>query len=241
MINVEKIAPAAVAQPVYSEWERFMASTNGRAPTSMKRAYQTSKLWVRMITEETVVSQFERSVIISALITGSSLLFFTANIVMSVYSSLCVGAIMVCVVGFIIFAGWEIGLIEALCLLLLIGFSVDYILHISHAYCHSESASPIESVQHAVRQIGLSIFSSAMTTAVSSVPLLFCMIQLFAKIGAVLDILHTAYTTMVYVVMAFIIMAYMAYTIMACIVMAQDWCGPGHISCSSSTLVIVTN
>ena len=185
LIDLEKMAAAAVASSVFEDWESFIEQVNRGSPAGVNRAYQTSLLWVRMVTEQTILTQFQRSVIFSVVICFVSLIVFTKNIVMALYASLSVAGIMICVIGFILTAGWRIGLIEALCLMLLIGFSVDYVLHISHAFSHSPtSGSPYESIRLGVGSIGLSIFSSAMTTTISSIPLLFCTIQLFAKIGS---------------------------------------------------------
>jgi predicted RND superfamily exporter protein len=186
LIDLEKMAAAAVASSVFEEWESFIELVNRGSPPGVNRAFQTSLLWVRMVTEQTILTQFQRSVIFSVIICFVSLIVFTKNIVMALYASLSVAGIMICVIGFILTAGWKIGLIEALCLMLLIGFSVDYVLHISHAFsgASQSSCSQYESVRRGVGSIGLSIFSSAMTTTISSIPLLFCTIQLFAKIGA---------------------------------------------------------
>ena len=36
--------------------------------------------------------------------------------------------------------GWELGTVESICLTIVAGFSVDYVVHLAHAYTHSKSS-----------------------------------------------------------------------------------------------------
>ena len=53
-----------------------------------------------------------------------------------------IGAVVCCVVGVMYMAGWELGNIESICLTILAGFCVDYIVHFAHSYveCPDDSS-----------------------------------------------------------------------------------------------------
>ena len=53
-------------------------------------------------------------------------------------------------------------------LLLLIGYSVDYVLHVTHAY-ETAKGKPVERVKIGIERVGMSILSAALTTILSSV------------------------------------------------------------------------
>lgn len=49
--------------------------------------------------------------------------------------------VIVTVLSLMFVLGWEIGVSESLAMVILIGFSVDYVVHLSSDYVHSAHAS----------------------------------------------------------------------------------------------------
>ena len=60
--------------------------------------------------------------------------------------------------------GWEIGVSESLAMVILIGFSVDYVVHLSSDYVHSAHKSRNDKMQQAYEEMGVSILSGCLTT-----------------------------------------------------------------------------
>ena len=81
---------------------------------------------------------------------------------------------------------WEIGAVEAVWIIVFVGFSVDYTLHVAHAFVSSRNATAESQVHEAVSHLGPSIFGAALTTCVAAVSLMLCTIQVFVKMGLVL-------------------------------------------------------
>ena len=78
----------------------------------------------------------------------------------------------------------ELGTIESICLTIVAGFSVDYVVHLAHAYMHSPAQSRTDRVQHALGEMGITVLSGMATTVLASVPLFLCILVFFAKFGS---------------------------------------------------------
>jgi len=60
--------------------------------------------------------------------------------------------------------GWEIGASESLSMVILIGFSVDYVVHLSSDFTHSAYSSRNDKMKQAYEEMGISIMSGCFTT-----------------------------------------------------------------------------
>ena len=65
------------------------------------------------------------------------LLIATANIIQAFISLFCVAIVIISVLAIMQLKGWEIGVSESLNTVIIIGFSVDYVIHLSADYMHS--------------------------------------------------------------------------------------------------------
>ena len=65
------------------------------------------------------------------------LIIATKNIIQATVSLLCVGVVIVSVLAVMKLQGWEIGIFESVNIVILIGFAIDYIVHLSTTYMHS--------------------------------------------------------------------------------------------------------
>ena len=77
--------------------------------------------------------------------------------------------------------GWEFGVAESIAVVILIGFSVDYVVHLANHYVEAPYKDRKRRIQHALAEIGISIFSGAITTMLSGFALIFCTVILFDK------------------------------------------------------------
>merc|ERR1712014_221093 len=79
--------------------------------------------------------------------------------------------------------GYELGTITSICITILAGFAVDYVVHLAHAYNHSAKPTRDEKVQEAFEVIGVSVLSGMVTSVLAAGVLLTCSLQFFAKFG----------------------------------------------------------
>ncbi|CAK0890828.1 unnamed protein product, partial [Prorocentrum cordatum] len=107
-----------------------------------------------------------------------ALLVSTRNLIVSVYAVTCVGGVVACVLGFCKSAmGWGLGIAEAVAGVIVIGYSVDYVVHLAHVYCEAAKQghqTRDARATFAVRNMGSTIYAGAVTTAGSSAVMLFC-------------------------------------------------------------------
>lgn len=65
----------------------------------------------------------------------------TRNIIMSILSLFTVACVIVSIISIMVMKGWELGSNEALAIVIVIGFSVDYVVHLAADYTHSAKKS----------------------------------------------------------------------------------------------------
>lgn len=82
--------------------------------------------------------------------------------------------------------GWELGTIEAISVVITIGFSVDYVIHLSNDYMHSSAVSRHDKMKQAYTEMGISVMSGAITTFVAGVPLFGGKLIFFNKFGIII-------------------------------------------------------
>ena len=104
----------------------------------------------------------------------------------AVISILCVGVIIISVVCVMVLKEWELGTIESISVVITIGFSVDYVIHLSNDYMHSSAFSRHEKMKQAFTEMGISILGGAATTFIAGVPLFGGKLIFFNKFGVLI-------------------------------------------------------
>jgi protein dispatched 1 len=120
--------------------------------------------WVWMPSEKAFVSSAIQGIVIAMVFAFIVLLIATGNFVQAGMSLVCVAIIIVWVVGIMVMKGWELGVSESISVVILIGFSVDYVIHLSADYMHSSYETRSEKIQQSYQEMGISILSGAITT-----------------------------------------------------------------------------
>merc|ERR1719316_39060 len=109
-----------------------------------------------------------------------AIMMFTASAWLAFFVSLTVFMIVTCQAATMFcILRWTFGPVEAIGLILFVGFSVDYTLHVAEAFHHA----PPPKVENALRRVGGAVVSAASTTSGSAFFLFFCTIQVFVQFG----------------------------------------------------------
>jgi len=90
-----------------------------------------------MPTEKMLVSNAVFGIIMAIVFAFIVLLIATKNIIVSIFAIICVAMIIFSTVACFYWNGQEFGNLESIAVVMLIGFSVDYIVHFSADYVHS--------------------------------------------------------------------------------------------------------
>jgi len=119
-----------------------------------------------------------------------------------VVAFLAVGTVVIIVVmavAFICAMGWTLGVVEAIVLIVIVGISVDYSIHIAHAYKNAYATKEVtegmdqaqlreEKCLVAVGSMGISLLSGMATSVGAAIFLWFCQVSFFRKFGQFLMI-----------------------------------------------------
>jgi len=175
----------------FQEWVQDLNSGAGRlpAPATANKAFQTAgetfngPLWVWLHTQ----TLFRTSAILGS-VTGSILAFVvillaTQQIIIAFLAFVTIACILVSVLACMKLADYEMGTITSICITILAGFAVDYVVHLAHAFNNSTKPGRKEKSQEAFEVIGISVLSGMVTSVLAAAVLLTCSLQFFAKFG----------------------------------------------------------
>lgn len=171
------------------KWDEIMAHVNSQEtplliPESRVGMYEAEGGFRFTEMQRSLVNGFITSLGITFIAAFFALLIATANWLLSV---IAVGSIagIVCCVGMVSVAvGWNLGLIECLSGGVLIGFSVDYTVHLGSAYLHNAHLTTRRGrTRMALAELGVSILFGCITTICCGFPLYLTSVSYFYKFG----------------------------------------------------------
>jgi predicted RND superfamily exporter protein len=190
MSNLLRLKPIMIQQPLYNAMEKEVKSFVAKAPTELKTVFQEATYygWVWMITQETLVTSLINGMIICFPIALAVLLVATGNALLSLYATVSIAFIVMSVLGFAkSFKGWDLGIAESIAGIIVIGFSVDYVVHMGHMYIdayHMEGHTSREArFNYSIRKMGGTVFAGAVTTAGSGAFMFICQMTFFSKMA----------------------------------------------------------
>jgi len=145
-LSISNLISADAALEVMAEWDTYFSEFNEAAEEPIKGAWHASKLWVRAEAEKVIISSTANTLAISLGCVMLGILLFTSSLHLAIMVMLVVLAIIIGLLFFmVVVMEWPIGAIEVLCLIVFVGFAVDYCLHVAHKYhtCHIKQVSEI--------------------------------------------------------------------------------------------------
>jgi hypothetical protein len=170
--------------------------TEGISARNVPVVVQACDVWNRLGVEESIRHTAFVSPPVSAAAAAAIMFAATRSFRVTVAALATIAAAVVLMLAALVAAGWEFGVVEELCVTLLIGSSIDYCIHLAVAYAEAEteaaaiaSSSALldrrhEKVKLALGHVAPTITGAAVTTAVSCAMLLFCQVEVLVKIGA---------------------------------------------------------
>jgi len=88
------------------------------------------------MSEQAFSDSAKQGVVIAMTFSFFILLFITRNIIVSFLSIISVAVVIVSVLCIMV-KGYELGVSESICVVISIGLSVDYVVHLAQDYMHS--------------------------------------------------------------------------------------------------------
>ena len=142
------------------------------APDSLKSGRFTGGQYLGwMVTEQAFVQSAQQGVLIAIIFAFIMLTIVTCNMLLAFWAIFSVGIILVSVIAVMVYQGWEMGVSESISVVMLIGLSVDYIVHLAQSYKRSVFSHRSAKTKSAYQEMGVSIFPSTVTTFLAGLAL----------------------------------------------------------------------
>lgn len=113
-------------------------------------------------------------------------LYATKNIIITAFSMVSVAFVVSGVVSVMVARGWQMGVSESISIVILIGFSIDYVVHLAAHYTHSGHQTREARAREALAEMGVSILSGGVTTFGSGVCLFGGKVLFFPKFALII-------------------------------------------------------
>mmetsp|Transcript_69995 Transcript_69995/g.221775 ORF Transcript_69995/g.221775 Transcript_69995/m.221775 type:complete len:1002 (+) Transcript_69995:1304-4309(+) len=127
----------------------------------------------------------------------------TGNFIIASFAIVTILGIVASVlgIGVALVVGWDFGISESISSVILIGFSVDYCVHLAGAYVESKRVTRFDRMQDSLTHMGISVTAGAGTTMLSGAILWACTLTFFTKFAFL--IVSTIFCSYVWSVMFF--------------------------------------
>lgn len=129
---------------------------------------------------------------ISLLLACSVLLAATRSISATILATTSIFGVLSCTLATLVLQGWELGILESMCLAILVGISCDFVVHLAHAYMTSVPTDNLvevvrlERTRWALSTMGISVLSAGATTLIAAFALSNGQVEFFHAFGTFL-------------------------------------------------------
>ena len=180
---------------LYAGWEALIARVNADAPPSASYAVQVLggngvvhtdliNKWIQLTMHHAYIFMSAIGLGFGVTIATLVLLITTRTPRTALIAAACLLQVIGGVLASMLAIGWNLGIVEALCLIVVGGLSVDYVLHVAIAYAHAPSDAPRdERAKHALSRIGAPLTAGAVTTLSAAISLSLCSFSLLQSLG----------------------------------------------------------
>jgi hypothetical protein len=140
------------------------------------------------VVEDALVNNLFTGFMVCFPVVFAVLVFATGNFLLALYATLSIAMIVCDVLGAVqSYHKWDLGIAESIAGVIVIGFSVDYTVHLGHMYKEAwDQPSREEKTRFALTHMGGTVIGGGLTTGLSGAVLFLCTLQFFTKMGTLL-------------------------------------------------------
>jgi len=171
----------------YETIDNWMTASSSSAPETANKAIFSSQTFWWFDTNQQMLTTAYGSASI-ALATAAFVIFMSSySLILTFFATFTIGYVLCSVTATLVAIGWTLGFLESICFAILIGVSVDFVIHFCHAYSHAEGdVDRHERTQQALIRMGPSILAAGLTTVAAAIIMLFTVINFFQKFALIL-------------------------------------------------------
>merc|ERR1712203_148348 len=111
------------------------------------------------------------------------LILVTWNWYVSLLGVFNIVSILVFFLGLWPILGWKLDIFNIIFLIMAVGLSVDYTVHLLHAFNESSAPDRGKRVQESLSSMGITVLSGAVTTLLAALPLFLTQSTFFNRFG----------------------------------------------------------
>ncbi|XP_060601881.1 protein dispatched homolog 3-like [Ruditapes philippinarum] len=174
--------------PIMESWEQFLNKQLNNMPKGLKIGFQTSshERWIWITRQRLLVDNAIYGIVIGLCLACPILIIATGNVITGLLATFSLCCTTVCVIGVIVLGGWKLGMIEAMNMCMVVGLSVDYVVHLAEGYTLSLHTGRLSRVRDMLDLMGVSVFFGACTTLGASLFMFFTVLSFFSQFGTFL-------------------------------------------------------
>eukprot|EP00003_Mantamonas_plastica_P025865 TRINITY_DN5158_c0_g1_i4.p1 TRINITY_DN5158_c0_g1~~TRINITY_DN5158_c0_g1_i4.p1 ORF type:complete len:898 (+),score=278.51 TRINITY_DN5158_c0_g1_i4:1276-3969(+) len=172
-------------QKEFSEWAKFTTEQNSNAKV-LKNGFNTCWVWTNMRTMEILVESALAGAGASLALAFVVLCLVSMNWIISFMATFSIASVVICIMGIIPMMGLELGMMESICITVLVGLSVDFVVHLAIAYKESKRPHRYEKVQDSFTELGVSIVGGALTTMSTTAALFGTTLLVLYRFGQII-------------------------------------------------------
>merc|ERR1719330_470532 len=137
-----------------------------------------SQKFMFMHSQKIYVKSAIESAILGIAIAFTVLLLTTKVLHIAVFAAISITCTLTSVTGAMVINDWTIGPLESILITILAGFSIDYVVHLAHAYKEA-NGSTLDRTKTAFGEMGVSVMNGMLTSVVASLPMFFTTLVFF--------------------------------------------------------------
>jgi hypothetical protein len=169
----------------------MLVSLNGRALVCARPqlgSFATAR------TPEYMVKGLTNGLTLSGCVTFGVLVVALGSPLVALYAMTTIALVVASLFAFVSsYFGWQLGHAEAIAGTIVLGFAIDYCVHLAHAYLHAPEPTCSGKARAAVAKMGNTVIAGSLTTLGSAVAMAFTQANVYHKMG-VLVATHNAPT-----------------------------------------------
>ena len=180
------VTEAFDTRDAWEDWLDLRFRDNSKCPNGLTNPFQANLRWAWLQSTIEFVRSALQGIAVAMPLAFCILLLSTNNWIMALFATFDIIGVIMCELAVMSILGWQFGVAESVAVVVMIGFSVDYVVHLANAYLECPSPHRHDRVQFALLTMGISIVSGAITTIMTGSFLTIPAIIFFEKMGVLI-------------------------------------------------------
>jgi hypothetical protein len=168
------------------EWhriEKWFDDSAKSAPAGVNKFFSSSNDFWWYDTNGQMLTTAYGAAAIALGAAAAVLLFSSRSFTLTIFAMITIVYVLTSVTATLVAFGWTLGFLESICFAILIGISVDFVIHFCHSYAHQPGeVSRSDRTKFALIRMGPSILAAAFTTIGAATIMLFTVVYVLAWI-----------------------------------------------------------